>query len=71
VTTREKVIQAITQAESIADDPGAEPLVRTAAATLGMFRDQLLRWLPSDDDELDRLLQTGGAWMLSLRGDDS
>jgi hypothetical protein len=69
MTTREKVRQAIDHAESVADDQTQSSMVRTAAATLGMFRPQLEQWLPQDDAELDRLLEQGAQWMWSLRGD--
>lgn len=68
-TSHAKISAALERAESVADDPEQTVALRTAAAALMMFREQLVRYLPAEVDELDAMLGQGAQWLIGLRSD--
>lgn len=65
----EKVSDAIDRVETFADDDTAGMVVQAAAGLLTLGRGYLEALLPADPEELDRILEQGAEWLLSLRTD--
>jgi hypothetical protein len=69
VTSREKVLHALDQAELLVEQAEMPFGVKMAAGALTLARPALEGMIPAEPADVDELLERGASWFLSLRSD--